>query len=200
MAQVGCDECMEARAAHNPLPAQALCAKLCLIALLTSQSLQDYVLGNKTDTVGVLVRAGLHEVDLFKRRMKPCYNPGTIHRAIRGTWFVDKGTGYAPVKVCFHSDSSSEHCQQHRHFVGHFAQKHAVEAAVKNTIIHETLSLPMLMFLHVPLPAPNPFAATPSPSTLPALPSSHRLLLSAPFLHFPLYTLFCVAPYRSLHV
>lgn len=63
------------------------------------QSVQDYVLGNRTDAVGVLVRAGLHEVDLFKRRMRPCYNPGTIHRAIRGTWFVDKGTGYAPMKV-----------------------------------------------------------------------------------------------------
>ena len=75
-------------------------ASFCFIqGLLATVMLQDYVLGDRADTIGTLVRAGLHEVDLFKRRMTSCYCPGTIHRAIRGTWFVDKGSGYAPLKV-----------------------------------------------------------------------------------------------------
>ena len=78
----------------------AAAASLCFVQRLPAiLMLQDYVLGDRADTIGVLVRAGLHEVDLFKRRMTSCYCPGTIHRAIRGTWFVDKGSGYAPLKV-----------------------------------------------------------------------------------------------------
>ena len=61
--------------------------------------MQDYVLGEREGEVGILVKAGLHEVDLLKRRMQPCYWPGTFHRVIRGSWYVDKGSGYAPLKV-----------------------------------------------------------------------------------------------------
>lgn len=60
---------------------------------------QDYVLGDREGEVGLLVKAGLHEVDMVKRRMQPCYWPGTLHRVIRGSWYVDKGSGYAPLKV-----------------------------------------------------------------------------------------------------
>ena len=67
---------------------------------MSNPMLQDYVLGDRKGEVGLLVKAGLHEVDLVKRRMQPCYWPGTIHRVIRGFWFVDKGSGYAPLKVC----------------------------------------------------------------------------------------------------
>lgn len=49
--------------------------------------------------MGVLVRGQLREVDLLKRRMKCCYWPDTVHRVVRATWFVDKGNGYAPLKV-----------------------------------------------------------------------------------------------------
>lgn len=59
---------------------------------------QDYVLGEREGEVGLLVKAGLHEVDMVKRRMQPCYWPGTLHRVIRGSWYVDKGSGYAPLK------------------------------------------------------------------------------------------------------
>jgi len=57
------------------------------------------VLGNREGEVGLPVKAGLHEVDMVKRRMQPCYWPGTTHRVIRGSWYVDKGSGYAPLKV-----------------------------------------------------------------------------------------------------
>ncbi|KAL3144354.1 hypothetical protein ABBQ32_004110 [Trebouxia sp. C0010 RCD-2024] len=59
---------------------------------------QDYVFGGCTEEVGVQVKAGLHEVDMVKRRMQPCYWPASTHRVIRGSWFVDKGSGYAPLK------------------------------------------------------------------------------------------------------
>ena len=62
--------------------------------------LQDYVLGDRKDEEGLPVKSGLHEVDMVKRRMQPCYWPGTTHRVIRGSWFIDKGSGYAPLKVC----------------------------------------------------------------------------------------------------
>ena len=65
----------------------------------TLTGLQDYVLGEREDEVGTLVKAGLHEVDMAKRRMQPCYWPGTYHRVVRGSWYIDKGSGYAPLKV-----------------------------------------------------------------------------------------------------
>ena len=66
---------------------------------LLCNCMQDYVLGEREGEVGVLVKAGMHEVDMAKRRMQPCYWPGTFHRVIRGSWYVDKGSGYAPLKV-----------------------------------------------------------------------------------------------------
>ena len=70
--------------------------------------LQDYVLGDREGEVGLLVKAGLHEVDTVKRRMQPCYWPGTLHRVIRGSWYVDKGSGYAPLKVRAQSKHQSK--------------------------------------------------------------------------------------------
>ena len=58
------------------------------------------MLGDRKEEVGLPVKSGLHEVDMVKRRMQPCYWPGITHRVIRGSWFVDKGSGYAPLKVC----------------------------------------------------------------------------------------------------
>ena len=68
---------------------------------------QDYVLGDCKGEVGLLVKAGLHEVDMVKRRMQPCYWPGTLHRISRGSWYVDKGSGYAPLKVRIQSKYQS---------------------------------------------------------------------------------------------
>ena len=72
-----------------------MAAELCWQILL-----QDYVLGDRKEAVGLPVKSGLYEVDMVKRRMQPCYWPGTTHRVIRGSWFIDKGSGYAPLKVC----------------------------------------------------------------------------------------------------
>lgn len=52
----------------------------------------------QTEEVGVLVKGRLFEVDLKSRRMKPCYWPGSFHRTIRGTWFVDKQGDFVPVR------------------------------------------------------------------------------------------------------
>ena len=75
-----------------PLTCQLIASQSCL-------DVQDYVLGNREGEVGLPVKADLHEVDMVKRRMQPCYWPGTTHRVIRGSWYVDKGSGYAPLKV-----------------------------------------------------------------------------------------------------
>jgi len=49
---------------------------------------QDYVLGDREGEVGLLLKAGLHEVDMVKRRMQPCYWPGTLHASSEalGMW------------------------------------------------------------------------------------------------------------------
>ncbi|KAK9800186.1 hypothetical protein WJX73_006192 [Symbiochloris irregularis] len=60
---------------------------------------QDHVLGDKAEEgVGVLVRSGHFEVDLKRRRMKPCYWPASQHRVLRGSWFLQKGTDWVPLK------------------------------------------------------------------------------------------------------
>ena len=58
------------------------------------------MLGTETDGgVGLLVRSGHHEVDLLKRRMKPCYWPASQHRILRATWFMEKGSDWVPLRV-----------------------------------------------------------------------------------------------------
>lgn len=52
----------------------------------------------KNDNVGVLVRGRMFEVDLKRRMMQPCYWPGSRHRVLRGTWFVEKQGDYVPVR------------------------------------------------------------------------------------------------------
>lgn len=55
---------------------------------------------SKEDTsTGLLVRSGHHEADLLKRRMQPCYWPAAQHRILRGSWFLEKGTDWVPVRV-----------------------------------------------------------------------------------------------------
>ena len=52
--------------------------------------------------LGLLVRSGLYEVDLLLRLMTPGYWPEAQHRVLRGTWFVEKGHDWVPLKetVC----------------------------------------------------------------------------------------------------
>lgn len=52
----------------------------------------------KNETLGVLVRGRMFEVDLKRRMMQPCYWPGARHRVLRGTWFVEKQGDYVPVR------------------------------------------------------------------------------------------------------
>ena len=62
--------------------------------------MQDYVLGGSEDAgPGILVRSGHHEADLLKRRMQPCYWPGAQHRLVRGSWFLEKGADWVPLRV-----------------------------------------------------------------------------------------------------
>ncbi|KAK9808811.1 hypothetical protein WJX72_004107 [[Myrmecia] bisecta] len=64
-----------------------------------SKRWQDFLLGNDNSAqVGMLVRSGLYEVDLAKRRMTTCYWPADSHRVLRATWFVEKGSDWVPVK------------------------------------------------------------------------------------------------------
>jgi hypothetical protein len=51
------------------------------------------------EEAGVLVRSGAYEVDLACRQLKPCYWPASRHRVLRGTWFVEKGGEWVPLKV-----------------------------------------------------------------------------------------------------
>lgn len=61
---------------------------------------QDYFLGHAAeDEIGLLVRSGLYEVDLRQRRLKACYWPEASHRVLRGTWFVEKGPDWVPLKA-----------------------------------------------------------------------------------------------------
>lgn len=48
----------------------------------------------------MLVRSGAYEVDLPRRQLRPCYWPASRHRCLRGTWFVEKGGEWVPLKVC----------------------------------------------------------------------------------------------------
>ncbi len=47
----------------------------------------------------MLVRSGAYEVDLPRRQLRPCYWPASRHRCLRGTWFVEKGGEWVPLKV-----------------------------------------------------------------------------------------------------
>lgn len=55
--------------------------------------------GGGGEAVGVGVRGGVHEVDLRRRVMRPCYWPSNSHRVLRGTWFAEKGSDWVPLKV-----------------------------------------------------------------------------------------------------
>ena len=64
---------------------------------------QDYILGARKDaghtSTSILVRGGLYEVDLLRRQLAPCYWPGTAHRALRATWFMEKAPDWVPLKA-----------------------------------------------------------------------------------------------------
>ncbi|CAL5218604.1 g301 [Coccomyxa viridis] len=50
------------------------------------------------EAVGQLVRGGLYEVDMLRRRMRCVYWPEHAHRISRGTWFVEKAPDWVPLK------------------------------------------------------------------------------------------------------
>lgn len=52
----------------------------------------------RADRLGLLVRSGQYEVDLLLRLMSPAYWPEAQHRVLRGTWFVEKGQDWVPLK------------------------------------------------------------------------------------------------------
>jgi DDHD domain len=58
-----------------------------------SPSWLDFMVPNKGEEIGVLVRSGSYEVDLPRRQLKPCYWPSTRHRVLRGTWYAEKSPG-----------------------------------------------------------------------------------------------------------
>lgn len=63
---------------------------------------QDFMTADERtsgEAVGVLVRSGAHEVDLFRRLSRPCYFPANSHRVLRGAWFAEKGGEWVPLKV-----------------------------------------------------------------------------------------------------
>lgn len=61
---------------------------------------QAFVAGEgQGEAVGELVRGGLYEVDMMRRRMRCVYWPEYAHRVHRGTWFMEKGTDWVPLKV-----------------------------------------------------------------------------------------------------
>ena len=70
------------------------------IDLSPHSMVQEFV--GKRDTeaaqLGLLVRSGLYEVDLLLRLMTPGYWPEAQHRVSRGTWFVEKGHDWVPLK------------------------------------------------------------------------------------------------------
>lgn len=51
------------------------------------------------EAVGVAVRSGVHEVELRKRLLRPCYFPANCHRVLRGSWFAEKGSEWVPLRV-----------------------------------------------------------------------------------------------------
>lgn len=62
--------------------------------------MQAFVAGEgQGEAVGELVRGGLYEVDMMRRRMRCVYWPEHAHRVHRGTWFMEKGTDWVPLKV-----------------------------------------------------------------------------------------------------
>ncbi len=64
------------------------------------QYLQSFLAaGHAGEAVGLPVRGGLWEVDLAQRRMACAYWPEPAHRVQRGTWFLEKGAEWVPLKA-----------------------------------------------------------------------------------------------------
>lgn len=55
-----------------------------------SPSWLDFMVPDKGEEIGILVRSGSYEVDLPRRQLRPCYWPSPRHRVLRGTWFAEK--------------------------------------------------------------------------------------------------------------
>ena len=59
--------------------------------------LQAFLQGEgQGEAVGQLVRGGLYEVDMLRRRMRFVYWPEHAHRISRGAWFVEKSPDWVP--------------------------------------------------------------------------------------------------------
>lgn len=61
-------------------------------------SWHDFMISNAGEAPGVPVRSGIHEVDLEKRLLQPCYWPANRHRVMRATWFAEKSGEWVPLK------------------------------------------------------------------------------------------------------
>ncbi|KAI5057564.1 hypothetical protein GOP47_0027579, partial [Adiantum capillus-veneris] len=57
----------------------------------TSKHLNDANLYESDEIIGVSVKGGLYEVDLYRRRCFPVYWTGDHRRVLRGHWFAQKG-------------------------------------------------------------------------------------------------------------
>ena len=67
-------------------------------------AVQEFVAGEGGDAnTCLLVRGGVYEVDMLRRRMLPGYWPGAAHRVLRATWFLEKGSDWVPLKVTYTS-------------------------------------------------------------------------------------------------
>ena len=85
--------------------------------------------GRAGEAVGLPVRGGLWEVDLAARRMACAYWPEPAHRVARGTWFLEKGADWVPLKVGSTLQAASEgsmpwHCFRVGGSPGAFHAKH----------------------------------------------------------------------------
>eukprot|EP00250_Pteridium_aquilinum_P016381 c23078_g1_i1 orf=201-2801(-) len=57
----------------------------------SSKQIDDIELYESDEVIGVCVKGGLYEVDLYRRRCFPVYWTGDHRRVLRGHWFAQKG-------------------------------------------------------------------------------------------------------------
>ena len=98
-----CGTCTESQASRHGQSSAVSCSAHRLSRTTwhdRSPALQEFV--GKRDLeasqLGLLVRSRLYEVDLLLRLMTPSYWPEAQHRVSRGTWFVEKGHDWVPLK------------------------------------------------------------------------------------------------------
>eukprot|EP00884_Botryococcus_braunii_P003989 jgi/Botrbrau1/13591/Bobra.0307s0010.1 len=89
-----------------------------------------YKANGDVDVIGLLVKGGLWEVDLYLRKLRPCYWPGQASRVLRGTWFVEKGSDWVPLKETTAEELENAFRSEVWHpFKGHLQQHGGLRAA-----------------------------------------------------------------------